>query len=79
MPLDHEIYTKCKKETLSNLIKVISSYNTAMELTVKKQKKNKQKKNNKIVIQYKKLMLFLIIPLFHFIKSIFTVQFHLCS
>ena len=78
MPLDHEIYTKCKKETLSNLIKVISSYNTAMELTVNKQKKQK-KQNNEIVIQYKKLLLFLIIPLFHFIKSLFTVQFHLCS
>ena len=44
MPLDHEIYTKCKKETLSNLIKVISSYNTAMELTVNKQKKKQTKK-----------------------------------
>ena len=44
MPLDHEIYIKCKKETLSNLIKVISSYNTAMELTVNKQKKQKKTK-----------------------------------
>ena len=74
MPLDREIYTKCKKETLSNLIKVISSYNICYGINSQQAKKKKKE----IVIQYKKLLLFLIIPLFHFIKSLFTVQFHLC-
>ena len=67
IPLDHEIYTKCKKKT-SNLIEVIS----ALELKVNKQKKT-------FLIQYQKLLIFLKIPLFHFIESLSTIQFHMCS
>ena len=46
MPLDREIYTKCKKETLSNLIKVISSYNICYGINSQKANKKKKKKRN---------------------------------
>ena len=57
--------------TLSNLIKVIS-YNICSGI------KDEQAKKQPFVIQYKKLLIFLRIPLFHFIKSLSTVQFHVC-
>ena len=37
IPLDHEIYTKCKKT--SNLIKVISSYNICSGIKIQLEKK----------------------------------------
>ena len=55
------------KKTLSNLIKVISSYNICLELKFNEQKKQP------FVTQYQKLLIFLRILLFHFIKSLSTV------
>ena len=76
IPLDHEIYTKYKKTmkniTLSNLIKVMSYYICSGI------KDEQAKKQQPFVIQYQKLLIFLEIPLFHFIKSISTIQFHVC-
>ena len=66
--LDHEIYIKCKKT--SNLIKVISKYNICSGIKSKQAKKS-------FAIQYQKLDFFRI-PLFHFIKSLSTIQFHVC-
>ena len=45
IPLDHEIYTKCKKT--SNLIKVISSYNICSGI-------KSQQPEKPLVIQYQK-------------------------
>ena len=70
IPLDHEIYTKYKKTmkniTLSNLIKVISYYNICSGI-----KDDQAKKQPFVKIPLR-------IPLFHLIKSLSTVQFHVC-
>ena len=75
IPLDHEIYTKYKKAmkniTLSYLIKVIS-YNICSGI------KGGQAKKQPFVIQYQKPWIFIRIPLFNFIKSFSTGQFHVC-
>ena len=67
--LDHEIYTKCKKS--SNLIKGIFSHNIFSEIESEQVKKT-------FVIQNQKLLIFLRIPLPHFIKSLLTIQFQAC-
>ena len=67
---DHKIYIKCKKKP-SNLTKVISSYNICSGIKSKKAKKT-------FVIQYQKLLILFRIPLFYFIKSLSTIQFHVC-
>ena len=66
--LDHEIYIKYKKT--SNLIKVISSYNIYPRIKSKQAKKT-------FSIQYQKRFFFRI-PLFYLIKSLSTIQFHVC-
>ena len=63
--------TKCKKKF--NLIEVISTYNIYSGI------KSQQAKKKPFPIQYKKLLIFLRILLFHFIKSLSTIQFHMCS
>ena len=69
IPLNDEIYTKCKQT--SNLIKGISSHDICSEIKSEQVKKT-------FVIQYQKLLIFLRIPLFHFIEPLSTIQFHLC-
>ena len=71
IPLDHEIYTNCKKAY--NLIKVIFSYN--LFSGIKSQRAKKILKT--LATQYHKLLTFLRLPLFHFIKSLSTIQLHL--
>ena len=68
--LNHEIYTKCKKKP-ANWIKGISTHNIFSGI--------KSQQINKIFVnQLKKLLSFLRIPLFHFIESLLTIQFHVC-
>ena len=67
--LDHEIYITCKKK--SHLVKVISSYNICSGT-------KSQQAERPFVIQYQKLLIFFRIPLFYFIKSLSTIQFHVC-
>ena len=67
--VDHEIYTKCKKT--SNLSKCISSHNICTGIKSQQVKKP-------YAIQYQKLLIFLRIPLFHFIKLLLTILFHVC-
>ena len=69
IPLDHEIYTKCKKNP-SNLIKGISSHNICSGIKIQHVKKTE------FVIQYQKHLIFLRIPLFRLIESLSTIQFH---
>ena len=71
IPLDHEIYTKCKKKT-SNLIKGICCHKICSRI------KSQRIKKKPFVIQYQKLLIFLRITLFHFIESLSTIQFHVC-
>ena len=73
IPLDHEIYTKCKKKKKKkpNLIKGISSHKICSGIKSQQVKKP-------FVIQYQKLLIFLTITLFHFIDSLSTIQFHAC-
>ena len=54
----------------SNLIEVISAYNICSGIKSQQAKKT-------FLIQYQKLLIFLRIPLFHFIKSLSTIQFHM--
>ena len=72
IPLDHGIYTKCKKK-ISNMIKVIFSYICS---GIKSQRVHK---NQPFVNKYQKFLIFLRILLFHWINSLSTVQFHTCS
>ena len=53
----------------SNLIKGISSHNICSGVKSQQVKKP-------FVIQYQKLLIFLRIPLFHFIESLSTIKFH---
>ena len=69
IPLDLEIYTKCEKT--SNLIKDISSHNICSGIKIQQVKKP-------FATQYQKLLILLRIPLFHFINSLLTIQFHVC-
>ena len=68
IPLDHEIYTKCKKKQ----IKGISSHNICSGI------KSQQLKKNAFVIQYQKLLIFIRITLLHFVESLSTIQFIVC-
>ena len=67
IPLDHEIYTKCKKT--SNLIKDISSHNICSGIKTSKKKHFSFSAKN---------LIFPRISLFYFSKSLLTIQFHEC-
>ena len=58
IPLDHEIYTKCKN--ISILIKGISSHNIYSGI------KSQKSKKHSFVFHYQKRLIFLRIRLFHF-------------
>ena len=72
IPLDHEIYTNCKKAY--NLIKVLFSYNLFSGIKSQRAKKIKKKT---LATQYHKLLTFLRLPQFHFIKSLSAIELHL--
>ena len=67
IPLDYEICTKCKKT--SNLIKGIFSHNICSGIKSEQIKKA-------FIIQNQRLLIFLRIPLLHFIELLLTIQFH---
>ena len=69
IPLDHEIYTKCKKT--SNLIKGMFSHNICSGI-------KSEHVYKPCVIKYQKRLIFLIIPLLHFIESLLTIPFYVC-
>ena len=60
------------KNIASDLIKVISNYDICPGI------KSEKAKNQPFVIQYEKHLMFFKILLFHFIKSLCAVQFHVC-
>ena len=65
----YKFYTECKKT--SNLIKDTSSHNTCSVIKSQQVKKL-------FVIQCQKLLIFPRLPLFFFMKSLLTIQFHVC-
>ena len=65
----YEIYAKYKKT--SSLIKDICSHNICSGI-------KSQQVNKPFIIQCQKLLIFPRIPLFYFIKSLLTIQFHVC-
>ena len=65
IPLNHEIYTKCKNH-LTWLIKGISSHKICSGVKSQQEKK-------KLSFSTKKLLIFLRIALFHFIESLSTM------
>ena len=69
IPLDHEIYTKCKKKTY-NLIKGISSHNICSGIKTQQLKKHLSFSTKNLI--------FLRIGMFCFIESLLTIQFHVC-